>query len=323
MSRVSVALCTYNGEDFLPAQLESLARQTRLPDELVVTDDRSKDGTLDILRRFAEDAPFEVRIEVNDPNLGMVQNFGKAVSLCTGDVIFLCDHDDAWMPEKIARMERALLDDPAASMLFADSEVVDHELRPLGFTMWEAIRFGPAEQRRFREDPFSTLFRRNVVTGSASCFRASVRDVALPIAKPWVHDAWLAVMAAAAGDVVPYAWPSMRYRQHGRNAIGATRRSAVDEGRERARHAARDRAADFAQERDRWDVALRQMRAARAPRADRVERVAHKVAHLSARASLPPSRTARVGPVMAELRTGRYGRYSAGVMSAMKDVLLR
>ena len=101
MASTSVALCTYNGERFLSQQLESLAAQTVLPDELVICDDASSDGSIRILEVFAKNAPFIVRIFKNPKNLGYIKNFEQAIGLCSMDVIFLCDQDDYWESEKL------------------------------------------------------------------------------------------------------------------------------------------------------------------------------------------------------------------------------
>src|SRR5947208_14214106 len=102
---ISVAMCTYNGERFLKEQLESLAAQTRQPDELVVCDDRSTDSTPHIVEAFARAAPFPVRLEVNDRCLGSTKNFEHAILRCTGALIALSDQDDVWHPEKLALQE--------------------------------------------------------------------------------------------------------------------------------------------------------------------------------------------------------------------------
>lgn len=100
--KISIAMATYNGGKFLEAQLDSFSRQTRPPDELVVCDDGSSDATWQILNSFAKSVPFEVRLVCNDVNLGHTRNFEKALSLCTGDIIFLSDQDDVWFDEKIS-----------------------------------------------------------------------------------------------------------------------------------------------------------------------------------------------------------------------------
>src|ERR1017187_10286490 len=97
---VSIAMATYNGEKFLSKQLESFSCQTLMPDELVVCDDGSRDGTLAILEAYAAEAQFPVRIIKNDTNLGYSANFAKATSLCKGEIILFSDQDDIWFDDK-------------------------------------------------------------------------------------------------------------------------------------------------------------------------------------------------------------------------------
>ena len=98
--RISIAMSTYNGGKYLQEQLDSFLAQTSLPDELVITDDCSTDNTLEIIQAFAAMAPFEVRWEQNEKNLGYTGNFNQALMKTTGDLVFLSDQDDVWFPEK-------------------------------------------------------------------------------------------------------------------------------------------------------------------------------------------------------------------------------
>ena len=102
--KISIALCTYNGEKFLREQLDSFSVQTRLPDEVVVGDDCSTDRTVEILEEWAKTAPFRVEIVRNPQNLGYEKNFEQTMLRCTGDVIFPSDQDDVWLPEKLSRL---------------------------------------------------------------------------------------------------------------------------------------------------------------------------------------------------------------------------
>src|SRR5882757_2441246 len=99
--RTSIALATYQGERFLPQQLESFLGQTRRPDELCISDDGSTDETLDIIRAFASSAPFPVKCVANPVRGGVNKNFENAVSHCTGEVILFSDQDDVWLPQHI------------------------------------------------------------------------------------------------------------------------------------------------------------------------------------------------------------------------------
>jgi glycosyltransferase involved in cell wall biosynthesis len=126
---VSVAIATYRGERFLLPQLESIAAQTRLPDELVVCDDGSTDGTIAILERFATTAPFPVTIFQHPKNVGVLENFYSAFARTTGDIIFYCDQDDVWAPDKVKRV-LAAFDDPEVRVCAHRSLVVDEDLEP-------------------------------------------------------------------------------------------------------------------------------------------------------------------------------------------------
>lgn len=129
-TRVSVALASYNGAAYIEEQLDSLARQERLPDELIVCDDGSSDQTVALTRGFASRAPFPVRIEQNPVRLGIAKNFEKALSLCTGDLMFLADQDDVWLPSKIRMMQRALETNTDVLVGLNDAEIVDDDLAP-------------------------------------------------------------------------------------------------------------------------------------------------------------------------------------------------
>ena len=129
--KISVAMCTYNGARFVGEQLESIAAQTRPPDELVVCDDCSEDTTSQIVRDFATATPFPVQLVVNESIHGSTRNFEKAISLCSGDVIALSDQDDVWRNHKLATIERCFSEDARIGLVFSDAEVVDERLNTL------------------------------------------------------------------------------------------------------------------------------------------------------------------------------------------------
>lgn len=105
--RVSIAMATFNGERFIREQLNSLSRQTLLPYELVVCHDGSADCTLDLIAEHAKTAPFPVRLHHNDERLGYRNNFLKAASLCTGELIAFCDQDVLYRDLALLYRERA------------------------------------------------------------------------------------------------------------------------------------------------------------------------------------------------------------------------
>src|SRR5712691_364539 len=148
--KISVAMCTYNGALHLREQIDSIAAQTRIPDELIVCDDNSTDETVRIVSRFATSASFPVRLCVNEQNVGSTRNFERAIRLCEGDVIALSDQDDVWLPEKLRRIEDSFLREPGVGLVFTDAEVVDEHLRPLGYHLWESVGFDNNHRRLVR-----------------------------------------------------------------------------------------------------------------------------------------------------------------------------
>src|ERR687891_741004 len=123
--RISVAMCTYNGADFLTAQLASIAEQTRPPDEIIVCDDASTDRTRTLLESFARTSSIPVSLYFSDQNAGSLKNFERAIGLCTGDVIALSDQDDVWRKDKLELIEQELQRNASAGLVFSDAELVD------------------------------------------------------------------------------------------------------------------------------------------------------------------------------------------------------
>src|SRR5215217_4120478 len=119
--KISVAMCTYNGAVFLPAQLESIAGQTRKPDEIVICDDGSTDQTRMLLERFAAESSIPVSLKFNQQNLGSIKNFEQAIGLCAGDAIVLSDQDDVWHTDKLELIEQAFDTSPTAGLVFTDA----------------------------------------------------------------------------------------------------------------------------------------------------------------------------------------------------------
>jgi len=312
-------MATYNGERHLAAQLESLRDQTRLPVELVIVDDASTDGTLGVAERFARNAPFPVRILSRPYNRGSTAAFAEAIASCAGDVIALVDQDDVWSPCKLESMIGELDRRPDAAFAFSDAEVVDECLRPLGYRLWDAIRFGPSERRRFLEGfAFEALLRRHRVTGATMAFRAKLRDRILPIPEGWVHDAWIALILSATSPCVPIGAPLMRYRQHANQQHGGRRRGWLAEF-----HAARGLTRDECEAvATRFECAWERLTRLGGVSESRLNRLRQKIEHHRERAAMRAPGTWRWPRVCREALNGRYSRFGLGWKAAAQDWLL-
>lgn len=176
-------MATYNGAKYIREQLDSFVAQTRLPDELIICDDGSSDETIEILNAFAEHSSLNVHVQRNPKNLGYAQNFNKALSLCTGDLIFLSDQDDVWFPTKIATITEAAETDFINQVFMNDAELTYEDLRPTELTKLGQIRKAGMLERTF------------VMGCCVAIKRRFLQDV-LPIPEGYgSHDLWIVNMA--------------------------------------------------------------------------------------------------------------------------------
>lgn len=326
--RMSVAMCTYNGADFLPAQLASIAAQSRQPDEMIVCDDGSTDETRTILESFAETSRIPVSLHLNEQNLGTVKNFERAIELCTGDVIALSDQDDVWRADKLELMAESFRHAPRAGLVFSDAEIVDEELNPLGRKMWEAVAFDPHRRKLIGLGrALEVLITGWTVTGATMAFRSEYLKLSLPIPTtiPMIHDGWIALTIAAVAEVGLIEKPLIKYRQHERQQVGAPERA----------HAAQQsgglEALKTALHRHNSTSELRQILATLQERLstqgqsfdcrNALSFIGGYSLHLDVRANLPRRRLNRLPRIVRELMTWRYHEYANGFKSAAKDLV--
>jgi len=200
---VTIALCTYNGEEFLKEQLDSLVAQTYQNIEVVVIDDCSTDNTYNIVLSYAEKHP-NFSVYRNEENIGFLKNFEKALSHCHGELIALCDQDDLWHTEKIALQVAAIGDN---IMIYHDSEFIDENGNLLGEKISDDHNF-------YRGDEPKVFLLRNCVSGHAMLFKKELLQYALPFHGNSYHDWWLTYVAVNVSkiDFIPQCL--VKYRRH-------------------------------------------------------------------------------------------------------------
>ncbi|MFD2572473.1 glycosyltransferase family 2 protein [Spirosoma soli] len=307
---ISVAMCTYNGERYVLEQLASIAKQDRLPDELIIVDDGSRDTTVSIVREFAVSVPFPVKLYENEKNLGSTKSFERAATACTGDIIAFADQDDAWREDRLSKTEEYLLNNPQMDAVFSDAEIIDDDSMPRGRRIWEEVQFTPEAQARWKQgEAYQMLYFSYVVTGATLAIRRSV----LPTITPFpthvpvlIHDAWIALVLALKDKIGFIDECLIFYRQHTHQQVGfkparpkVTLRDRFTRGREGKMVYVRKQA-------DRY----RQLYTLLSSRTDidksRIVLLKRMKDHLAQRTELPTGRVFRVVPVLREFGRGNY-----------------
>lgn len=206
--KASIALTTYNGHLYISQQLTSFYKQTCLPAELIIRDDSSSDDTVSLLEGFRDIAPFPVEIVVNPSNIGYVRNFDMVLHGTIGDVVFLADQDDDWLPNKIETVMSVFEDNPTLLLVIHDLEFCDADLKPQRQTKIQRFRWSSASLDHY-------------VTGMATAIRGDFLRLCLPIpAESYTHDAWLHACAQMMGSRLILPEVLALYRRHGSNAAG-------------------------------------------------------------------------------------------------------
>lgn len=194
---ISVALCTYNGEQYIREQLESILIQTVKVDEIVVCDDGSTDNTLQIIEELAGTTNTAIHIHHNETNLGPAKNFQKAINLCSGDIIFLSDQDDVWMPEKVAIITNCFKQNPHISVVFTDGNLTDGD-KNIG-SLWHSLGITPNAQKAIDDGFGIELFAcESRATGATMAVRNTFEPIhTLNHYQPsrFLHDEILSMLA--------------------------------------------------------------------------------------------------------------------------------
>ncbi|MFM1885741.1 MAG: hypothetical protein RL026_898, partial [Pseudomonadota bacterium] len=195
-------MATYNGRPYLEEQLESICRQNVLPDELVIRDDGSTDGSLEVLARFEAQAPFPVRLLEPGARLGVAGNFAAAIAATRSELVLLCDQDDVWAPQKVQVLRDVFAADPTLTLAVHDCELVDGDLVSAGDTTLGRLA-------RIPGTPGDLL-------GMATAVRGPFARACVPIPDDWpeTHDRWLQFCVRALGRKRLVHEVLAQYRRH-------------------------------------------------------------------------------------------------------------
>jgi glycosyltransferase involved in cell wall biosynthesis len=221
--KVSILLSVYNGELFLAEQLESIVNQSFTCWKLYIRDDGSVDNSTVIVDQYINLYPEKIQwINDNKGNLKSAASFMQMLSIVESDYYLFCDQDDVWLPFKIEKTIKKMkdvesLNDNKGVLIFTDLYIVDSNLKILNNSMWGFSNINPENAKNFYKTTCSSS-----VTGCTIMINNELRDRVLPypnVAK--MHDWWISLIASYYGVVEYLQEPTIYYRQHGANVMGA------------------------------------------------------------------------------------------------------
>jgi glycosyltransferase involved in cell wall biosynthesis len=222
--KISVALCTYNGEKYINEQIDSILNQSLNVDEIIVCDDRSNDKTLEILENYSKNNPKLFKIYENEVNLRSVKNFEKAIKLCTGDFIFLSDQDDIWIENKVEEYIKYFNENPTIDVLASNGYCIDENGKIHDkYAIWDVPQF--LREREIEFDYHTIIsFVSNISTGASMAFRKEIipEIMPFPIIKDFHHDEWIALIASKKQSFELLDKKYFYYRIHDNQQVGST-----------------------------------------------------------------------------------------------------
>ena len=220
--KIEILLATYNSANYLRDLLDSLVAQSYANWNILVHDDGSDDETIAIFKEFEKQQGREIKILSSNKNLGPMRSFEKLLEYSSAEYIMFCDQDDVWLPHKIEeslaciqQLERKNPD--KAALVFSDLEVVDEQLATIHPSFWNYSKVDP-------ENVYNAykLLINNPAPGCTFIMNRKVKPVVLPFPEQArMHDWWIILKVAESGVIDYLKKPSLLYRQHKKNIVGA------------------------------------------------------------------------------------------------------
>ena len=223
MEKIDILLATYNGEKYIKEQLESILNQTYGNFNLLISDDKSTDNTVGILKEY-EKKDNRIKVFTQKSNSGYIKNFEFLLKQVTSDYYMLSDQDDVWYKDKVSKSYDKLIKENL-DLVFCDLEIVDKDLKTINNSMFRFLKIN----KRIRQyNDFRLIYLDNCVTGCTIISRRKFLDLILPLpstTKYLVHDYWIALVISMHGKFSYIEEPLIKYRQHGNNEIGTNKLS--------------------------------------------------------------------------------------------------
>lgn len=222
MASYDILLCTYNGSQFIEQQLKSILGQGVKPNKIIISDDGSKDNTLQQIKQILLEYEFNNYLLVKGEGKGVVNNFLSALKYSTSEYIFLADQDDIWLPNKAEEFLQAFerLQPHKPALIFSDASLIDEQGQRIADSFFSYQGLSP---KIMADD---SILYRNCVQGASCAFNQHLREIvieSLPLINIqylYMHDWWIALLARYYGEYQFIDKPLLEYRQHRKNQVG-------------------------------------------------------------------------------------------------------
>jgi glycosyltransferase involved in cell wall biosynthesis len=220
---LSASLLTYNGAAYIKKQLDSMLRQTKKIDEIVICDDGSTDDTIQIIKAYQAQYPGIIHLYQSEKQLGSTKNMERCLGLTSGDLVFLADQDDIWLPNKVARLYTFFEAHPNAEAVFSNAELINEaDILIPNLHLWDIIGF-PQKNLPNNLDFFDFLSRvDNIVTGAGLAIKnvKQLLTTPFPNVQGLLHDGWIALYYSSKGRLSYCDEILFQYRIHPAQQMG-------------------------------------------------------------------------------------------------------
>jgi glycosyltransferase involved in cell wall biosynthesis len=221
--KVAILLSTYNGEKYIRSQIESIINQSYTDWKLYIRDDGSHDETLKIIYDFKVIHPNKIfLIQDNFGNLRTAKSFMTLLMHVQSDFYLFCDQDDIWISNKIEISLNHILNiikiyGNIPTLVFSDLMVVDEDLNLISPSLWSYSNINPEHVK-----DYYLLATNSTVTGCSMIINDFLKKSSFPFpSEILMHDWWLSLLACRIGIIEYISTPTLLYRQHGLNVLGA------------------------------------------------------------------------------------------------------
>ena len=222
MEKVDILLATYNGEKYLREQIDSILNQTHTEFRLLISDDGSTDGTIEILKEYKEkDGRIDVFFQEN--NLGVVKNFEFLLEKVEAKYYMFSDQDDIWKETKIEKSLNKI--EEGFDLVYSDLEVVDENLNVTYSSYW---KLKGIYNKIKKYNNFESLYLNNFITGCTMISKKELINSFMPLpntSKFVLHDYWISLIISQNGKIAYIEEPLIKYRQHKNNKVGSKKKT--------------------------------------------------------------------------------------------------